>query len=127
VALRQIVGMADFDDSTDPALGAACNRLAAFTLPLAAGAVLDEESGLTEDDLILILQHCYKTRRSIEVISMEEAVKRHGPGIPVEQAVPVTTWTDAELVRLYEKQSGESGDGFAMQLLAEIQRRGLDI
>jgi hypothetical protein len=119
--------MADFDDSTDPALGAACNRLAAFTLPIAAGAVIDEDSGLTEDDLILILQHCYKTRRSIEVISMEEAIKRHGPGIPVEQAVPVTTWTDAELVRLYEKQSGESGDAFAMQLLAEIQRRRLAI
>jgi hypothetical protein len=95
--------MADFDDTTDPALGAACNRLAAFTLPIAAGAVIDEESGLTEDDLLLILQHCYKTRRSIEVIGMEEAVQRHGASaVPAEQCVPVTTWTDAELVRLYE-------------------------
>jgi hypothetical protein len=120
--------MADFDDSTDPALGAACNRLAAFTLPIAAGAVIDEDSSLTEDDLILILQHCYKTRRSIEVISMEEAVRRHGDSaVPAEQCVPVTTWTDAELVRLYEKQSGELGAAFSMQLLAEIQRRGLDV
>jgi hypothetical protein len=120
--------MADFDDTTDPALGAACNRLAAFTLPIAAGAVIDENSGLTEDDLLLILQHGYKTRRSIEVISMEEAVQRHGASaVPAEQCVPVTTWTDAELVRLYEKQSDEPGDAFSMKLLGEVQRRGLDI
>lgn len=120
--------MPDFNDSTDPALGAACNRLAAFTLPIPDGAVVDEASGLTESDLILILQHCYATRQSVEIISMEEAIRRHGAdAVPAEQAVPVGSWTDAELLKVYQRTSGEPGDEFADRLLAEIQRRNLDI
>lgn len=56
--------MAAFDDSTDPELGAACNRLAAFVEPMPAGMVVDRVSGLTEDDLALILRHLHSTRRS---------------------------------------------------------------
>lgn len=119
--------MADFDDSTDPAFGAACNRLAAFTLPIPDGAVVDKASGLTEEDLILILRHLHSTRHHVPILSLEEAIRRHGPGVPVEQAVPVTTWTDADLLRLYQKTSGEPGDKFADRLLSEIQRRNLDI
>jgi len=54
--------MAAFDDSTDPELGAACNRLAAFVEPMAAGMVIDPASMLTEDDLALILRHLHATR-----------------------------------------------------------------
>jgi hypothetical protein len=55
--------MADFDDSSDPALGAACNRLAAWVEPLPEGRVIDPASGLTERDLALILRHLHATRR----------------------------------------------------------------
>ncbi|VXC34447.1 hypothetical protein [Sphingomonas sp. 8AM] len=55
--------MAAFDDSTDPALGAACNRLAAWVEPLPAGVVIDPASGLSEADLALILRHLYATRQ----------------------------------------------------------------
>lgn len=54
--------MAAFDDSTDPALGAACNRLAAWVEPLPAGIVIDPASGLSEADLALILRHLHATR-----------------------------------------------------------------
>jgi hypothetical protein len=56
--------MADFDDSSDPALGAACNRLAAWVEPLPEGRVIDPASGLTERDLALILRHLHATRLS---------------------------------------------------------------
>ena len=56
--------MAAFDDSTDPELGAACNRLAAFVEPMPAGMLVDRVSGLTEDDLALILRYLHSTRRS---------------------------------------------------------------
>ena len=56
--------MADFDDSSDPALGAACNRLAAWVEPLPEGHVIDPASGLTERDLALILRHLHATRHS---------------------------------------------------------------
>lgn len=55
--------MAAFDDSADPALGAACNRLAAWVEPLPAGVVIDPASGLGEADLALILRHLYATRQ----------------------------------------------------------------
>lgn len=55
--------MAAFDDSFDPDLGAACNRLAAWVEALPEGAVIDPASDLTEDDLALILRHLYATRR----------------------------------------------------------------
>jgi hypothetical protein len=119
--------MADFDDATDPAFGAACNRLAAFTLPIPNGAIVDEASGLTEADLVMILRHLHATRQMVEVLSIEEAVKRYGPGVPAEQAVPVTAWSDKELVAQYERTSGEAGDEHAGRLLAEIKRRGLDL
>ena len=54
--------MADFDDASDPVLGAACNRLAAFVEPLPEEALLDAASQLTERDLALILRHLYVTR-----------------------------------------------------------------
>lgn len=54
--------MAAFDDSTDPELGAACNRLAAWVEPLPAGALIDDRGGLTEQDLALILRHLHATR-----------------------------------------------------------------
>ena len=54
--------MADFDDTFDPELGAACNRLAAFVEPLPEGAVIDPVSHLTERDLALILRRLYATR-----------------------------------------------------------------
>lgn len=56
--------MAAFDDSSDPDFGAACNRLAAWVEPLPAGEVIDDHSGLTEQDLALILRHLYATRRA---------------------------------------------------------------
>lgn len=74
--------MSDFDDSADPELGAACNRLSAFTLPIPEGKLLDEASGLTEHDLVLILRALYRARKSvwIEEITMEQAGKLYGPG-----------------------------------------------
>jgi len=54
--------MADFDDTFDPELGAACNRLAAFVEPLPEGAVIDSASRLTERDLALILRRLFATR-----------------------------------------------------------------
>jgi hypothetical protein len=56
--------MAAFDDSADPALGAACNRLAAWVEPLPAGVMIDPASGLSEPDLALILRHLYATRHA---------------------------------------------------------------
>ena len=54
--------MAAFDDSADPDLGAACNRLAAWVEPLPIGAVIDPASGLAKQDLALILRHLHATR-----------------------------------------------------------------
>ena len=54
--------MAAFDDSADPELGAACNRLAAWVEPLPGGAVIDPAGGLAEQDLALILRHLHATR-----------------------------------------------------------------
>ena len=56
--------MAAFDDSFDPELGAACNRLAAWVETLPEGAAIDPDSGLTEDDLAIILRRLHATRRS---------------------------------------------------------------
>lgn len=54
--------MAAFDDTLDPELGAACNRLAAWVEPLPEGAVVDATSQLTERDLALILRRLHATR-----------------------------------------------------------------
>jgi hypothetical protein len=58
--------MATFDDSTDPELGAACSRLAAWVEPLDEGIVIDQASGLTERDLALILRRLHATRRNAQ-------------------------------------------------------------
>ncbi len=55
--------MAAFDDSFDPDLGAACNRLAAMGGGFARRGGDRSASDLTEDDLALILRHLYATRR----------------------------------------------------------------
>ncbi|MCT8002332.1 hypothetical protein NZL82_10620 [Sphingomonas sanguinis] len=67
--------MAAFDDSFDPALGAACNRLAAWVETLPEGVVVDAASGLSEDDLAMILRHLYATRHD-------------GPGGPRPASAP---------------------------------------
>lgn len=54
--------MAAFDDCSDHELGAACDRLAAWVEPMPAGALIDNGSGLTEQDLALILRHLHATR-----------------------------------------------------------------
>ncbi|WP_230482206.1 hypothetical protein [Sphingomonas sp. Leaf21] len=54
--------MAAFDDSADPTLGAACNRLAAWVETLPEGVTIDAASDLVEDDLALILRHLHATR-----------------------------------------------------------------
>lgn len=54
--------MAAFDDTFDPELGAACNRLAAWVEPLPEGTVIDPTSRLTERDLALILRRLHATR-----------------------------------------------------------------
>lgn len=54
--------MGAFDDSADPELGAACNRLATWVEPLPEGVVIDAASKLTERDLALILRHLHATR-----------------------------------------------------------------
>lgn len=70
--------MANFDDSYDPELGAACNRLAAFVEPLPAGGMIDPASGLTEADLALILRRLYATRHA------------EAPGTPPAAPQPVS-------------------------------------
>jgi hypothetical protein len=78
--------MAAFDDSTDPELGAACNRLAAWVEPLPAGAVIDAASGLTEQDLALILRHLYATRlgEAANTASASEATQSAArPSVPI--------------------------------------------
>lgn len=58
--------MAAFDDSFDPELGAACNRLAAWVEALPEGALIDPASQLTEHDLARILRRLYATRQAAE-------------------------------------------------------------
>lgn len=85
--------MADFDDSADPELGAACNRLAAWVEPLPEGQMIDPPSGLTERDLATILRRLYETRRYelASFRSAKEPAERSG-----RRSVPVTKkgpWT----------------------------------
>lgn len=79
--------MADFDDSADPELGTACNRLAAWVEPLPEGAVIDQLSGLTERDLALILRHLHSTRLDGlgETLKIEDASHGHR-----RASVPIT-------------------------------------
>jgi len=78
--------MADFDDTFDPDLGAACNRLAAWVEPLPEGAVIDAGSQLTERDLALILRRLYATRHA----ERPEAVPAHAAVRRVRASVPIT-------------------------------------
>lgn len=72
--------MAAFDDSTDPVLGAACNRLAVFCEALPVGALVDRASGLTEPDLVVILRSLYASRQQVAVpiVTMDEAAATYG-------------------------------------------------
>ncbi|GAA3266522.1 hypothetical protein GCM10020258_35600 [Sphingomonas yabuuchiae] len=54
--------MAAFDDSSDPDLGAACNRLAMWVESLPERALIDPASELAEDDLALILRRLHAMR-----------------------------------------------------------------
>jgi hypothetical protein len=83
--------MADFDDSADPELGAACNRLAAWVEPLPEGEVIDHSSGLTERDLALILRRLYVTREYVPdpISSPQEPEDRaRHPSVPVTKKGP---------------------------------------
>lgn len=79
--------MSAFDDATDPELGAACNRLAAWVESLPAGVVVDTGSGLTEWDLALILRHLHATRRDnlVEMATGQGAARQSG-----RSSVPIT-------------------------------------
>ncbi len=78
--------MAAFDDSIDPELGGACNRLAAWVEPLPAGAVIDDRSGLTERDLALILRHLHATRQGGANDTSDAGDSSRSPGRP---SVPI--------------------------------------
>lgn len=115
--------MADFGDSADPELGAACNRLAAYVLPIPEGAVIDEASGLTETDLVMILRRLHLTRKNvmIEHITMEEMNRRYG-----RTAERVKALSDEALLAEWKASSWEEGDEVADALAAEMKRRNLD-
>lgn len=78
--------MAAFDDSFDPDLGAACNRLASWVEALPEGALIDAASDLTEDDLALILRHLYATRH----LGQDAEAIGHAPPPAARASVPVT-------------------------------------
>jgi hypothetical protein len=83
--------MAEFDDSSDPELGEACNRLAAWVEPLPEGQVIDQASGLTERDLAMILRRLYATRKYAlsEIATMDEDEDRYGrPSVPITKKRP---------------------------------------
>ncbi|MET4665865.1 hypothetical protein [Sphingomonas sp. PvP056] len=80
--------MAAFDDTFDPELGAACNRLAAWVEPLPEGTVIDPTSRLTERDLALILRRLHATRM-VKQADQQHPVEDRSP--PVGRAsVPIT-------------------------------------
>ena len=83
--------MAEFDDSPDPELGEACNRLAAWVEPLPEGQVIDQASGLTERDLAMILRRLYATREyvSSKIATVNEDEDRYGgPSVPITKKRP---------------------------------------
>ncbi|MWC42202.1 hypothetical protein GQR91_00820 [Sphingomonas carotinifaciens] len=79
--------MAKFDDSFDPELGAACNRLAAFVEPLPEGVLIDASSQLTERDLALILRRLYDTRHAEQADSHPDEVATVRVG---RASIPIT-------------------------------------
>lgn len=83
--------MADFNDSADTDLGAACNRLAAWVEPLPEGELIDRASGLTERDLALILRRLYVTRKigPSPIAEPEVAEERYErPSVPITKKGP---------------------------------------
>ncbi|MGC5796176.1 hypothetical protein [Sphingomonas sp. NFX23] len=83
--------MAQFDDSPDPELGEACNRLAAWVEPLPEGQMIDPASGLTERDLAMILRRLHATREysPSKIATVDEAEGRYGrPSVPVTKKGP---------------------------------------
>ena len=115
--------MADFDDSADPELGAACNRLAAYVLPIPDGAVIDEASGLTETDMILILRRLHQVRKhvAIERISTDDLGVRYGPLADRAQA-----FNDQDLLAEWKLGAWPEGDRFGAVLEYELKRRNID-
>jgi hypothetical protein len=76
--------MAAFDDSTDPVLGAACNRLAAWVELMPAGIVIDPATMLGEEDLALILRHLHATRKDTGASAATSDPHRFGrPSVPI--------------------------------------------
>lgn len=82
--------MADFDDTFDADLGAACNRLAAWVEPLPEGAVIDATTQLTERDLALILRRLYATRLDGPVTPGNVPAADDTPRRPARASVPIT-------------------------------------
>lgn len=83
--------MADFNDSLDPELGEACNRLAAWVEPLPEGQMIDRVSGLTERDLAMILRRLYATREYAPsaIATVHKAEDHYGrPSVPVTKKGP---------------------------------------
>lgn len=89
--------MAAFDDSVDPALGAACNRLAAWVEPMPEGVTVDAASGLSERDLAVILRRLHAMRhvgedaaRGAEAGEQAGASPAPPPARPPRASVPIT-------------------------------------
>ncbi len=78
--------MAAFDDSSDPDLGAACNRLAMWVESLPERALIDPASELTEDDLALILRRLHAMRH----LGDDGRTTDRPPVASVRASVPVT-------------------------------------
>lgn len=78
--------MASFDDTPDPDLKAACNRLAAWVEPLPEGVMIDPDSRLTERDLALILRRLYDTRHIVG----DDRIASHEPRQAGRASVPIT-------------------------------------
>ena len=70
--------MGHFDDSSDPELGAAANRLDAFGSRFSGADVIDAASGLTSADVDRILTVLYRIRRHSpsEIIAMNQMGRR---------------------------------------------------
>lgn len=81
--------MAAFDDTIDPELGAACNRLAAWVEPLPEGVLIDPGSRLTERDLALILRRLFDTRH----LAGDDRSADNAPRQAGRASVPITAKT----------------------------------
>lgn len=117
--------MNSVDDSAGPELGASCNRLAAYTLPIPEGSLIDEASGLTEHDLVQILRAMHRARHSVMIrtMSIDEMHEEIGKPIAAARAM-----SDADLLQAYQETDGDADGDFNVQaLLDEIRRRNLNV